>query len=95
MKVCDGIVVTMIRRDPTRIEFTMDDVEVYKMRRENAKAATSSVSNKSNSTGNQTLDAAGKGGGELASTNLPANDARSKSDAIRERIGFDPTPRSS
>jgi len=81
----------MIRRDPTRIEFTMDDVEVYKMRRENAKAATSGgggASNKSNNTG---------GGSAAAAAQASQADAAasSKSDAIRERIGFDPTPRSS
>jgi len=84
----------MIRRDPTRIEFTMDDVEVYKMRRENAKAAaTSGVSSNKNNSTNQTMD--GQGSKAEAGNNLPANDARSKSEAIRDRIGFDPTPRSS
>ena len=31
----------MIRRDPTRIEFTMEDVEKYKMRVQNASNASS------------------------------------------------------
>jgi len=78
----------MIRRDPTRIEFTMDDVEVYKMRRENK--AASGVKNNSNGT---TLDATK--GAEGAGQGAATADTKSKSDAIRERIGFDPTPRTS
>jgi len=79
----------MIRRDPTRIEFTMDDVEVYKMRRENKVA--SGVKNSSNGT---TLDAT-KGAEGAGGQGAAAADTKSKSDAIRERIGFDPTPRTS
>jgi len=78
----------MIRRDPTRIEFTMDDVEVYKMRRENK--AASGVKNNGTS-----LDATTKGGAGADGAGQGAADTKSKSDAIRERIGFDPTPRTS
>ena len=73
----------MIRRDPTRIEFTMEDVEVYKVRRDKtAKAATTVVAVSANTT--TQMD------GKDVMT-----DAKSKADAIRERIGYDPTPRSS
>ena len=73
----------MIRRDPTRIEFTMEDVEVYKVRRDKtAKTATTVVAVSANTT--TQMD------GKDVMT-----DAKSKADAIRERIGYDPTPRSS
>lgn len=71
----------MIRRDPTRIEFTMEDVEVYKVRRDKtAKTTVVAVS------ANTTTQVDGKD---------VMTDAKSKADAIRERIGYDPTPRSS
>ena len=41
----------MIRRDPTRIEFTMEDVEKYKMRVQNA----SNVSSKATPAGKNVL----------------------------------------
>jgi len=70
----------MIRRDPTRIEFTMEDVEVYKVRRDKA-AKTSSVVAPVSANATQ--------------VDVKEADAKSKADAIRERIGYDPTPRSS
>jgi len=71
----------MIRRDPTRIEFTMEDVEVYKARRDKTASKTTVVAAVS---ANTTTQVDGKD-----------VDAKSKADAIRERIGYDPTPRSS
>lgn len=70
----------MIRRDPTRIEFTMEDVEVYKARRDKTASKTTVVAVSANTT-----------------TQVDGKDvdAKSKADAIRERIGYDPTPRSS
>jgi len=70
----------MIRRDPTRIEFTMEDVEVYKARRDKTASKTTVVAVSANTT-----------------TQVDGKDvdAKSKADAIRERIGYDPTPRTS
>jgi len=83
----------MIRRDPTRIEFTMEDVEKYKMRVQNA----SNVSSKATPAGKNGL----AGGINSANQVDPAksvsggDQGRTKAEDVRQRIGYDPTPRPS
>jgi len=76
----------MIRREPTRIELTMDDIQEYiQMRRDASEqqkrchVTTSSSSKTKAAVGGATEEAA----------------RQTRAEAIRERIGFDPTPRNS
>jgi len=87
----------MIRRDPTRIELTMDDIQEYaQMRRDAEKrtiAAGSSASGhvassaSKSKTNNQSIVSHHEDAAAVA--------RQTRAEAIRERIGFDPTPRNS
>ena len=73
----------MIRRDPTRIELTLEDIQEYVQTRRDADSHKRSKTSKINDS-NATAD----------ETNAAAS-ARTRAEAIRDRIGFDPTPRNS
>lgn len=82
----------MIRRDPTRIELTLDDIQEYHLRvkqeaeakRNASKVASASI----------VLDGSMAGDGtSINGTNIAATKTRTEN--VQERIGFNPTPRNS
>jgi len=84
----------MIRRDPTRLEFTMEDVEKYKMRVQNA----ANVSSKATPAGAKNGLAGGINAAnqvDPAKSVIGGDQGRIKAEDVRQRIGYDPTPRPS
>jgi len=80
---------TMIRRDPTRIELTLDDIQEYHLRvkQENeTKRNSSKVGNSTN-----LLDGSTAGDSGATGSNIPITKTRAEN--IHERIGFNPAPR--
>jgi hypothetical protein len=81
----------MIRRNPTRIELTLDDIEEYKnlrVKQDNeAKRAATRLENPSNLLDTSTVGDASSSNG--ANTNNP----ETRAENIHERIGFNPLPR--
>jgi len=81
----------MIRRNPTRIELTLDDIEEYKnlrVKQDNeAKRAATRLENPSNLLDTSTVGNASSSNG--ANTNNP----KTRAENIHERIGFNPLPR--
>jgi len=79
----------MIRRDPTRIELTLDDIQEYHLRvkQENeAKRSSSKVGISTNLLDGSTTGDAGAGG-----SNIPT--LKTRTENVHERIGFNPAPR--
>jgi len=79
----------MIRRDPTRIELTLDDIQEYhiKVKQENeAKRTASKTANSTNLLDSSTTSAANGNAG-----NVPP--LKSRAENVHERIGFNPMPR--
>jgi len=79
----------MIRRDPTRIELTLDDIQEYhiKVKQENeAKRTASKTANSTNLLESSTTSAATGNAG-----NVPPH--KSRAENVHERIGFNPMPR--
>jgi len=77
----------MIRRDPTRIELTLDDIQEYHLRVKQENEAKRSSSKAGNST--NMLD--GSTASDASGINLPI--AKTRAENIHERIGFNPAPR--
>lgn len=70
----------MKRRDPTRIELKLDDIQEY----EQMKREIEMKKNPANDTNNVSMDTA----------NGDANNAgKSRTEIIHKRIGYDPTPK--
>lgn len=80
----------MIRRDPTRIELTLDDIQEYHLRvkQENdAKRIASKLGNSTNLLDGSTAD-------DVVSTNgLNIPITKTRAENVHERIGFNPIPR--
>jgi hypothetical protein len=81
----------MIRRNPTRIELTLDDIEEYKnlrVKQDNeAKRAATRLENPSNLLDTSTV-------GDTSSSNgANTNNPKTRAENIHERIGFNPLPR--
>ena len=77
----------MIRRDPTRIELTLDDIQEYHLRvKQEAEAKrTSSKMGGANNVLDRSVS--GEGGATVA--------AKIRTETVHERIGYNPTPRNS
>jgi len=79
----------MIRRNPTRIELTLDDIQEYhiKVKQENeAKRTASKTANSTN-----LLDSSTTGDTNSHGGNVPI--MKSRAENVHERIGFNPMPR--
>ncbi len=71
----------MIRRPPTRIEMKLDDIQEYEKAKKEADARKAKA-------GKDAAAASGSGAAAAAA-------AKTRKEIIHERIGFDPTPKSS
>lgn len=79
----------MIRRDPTRIELTLDDIQEYHLRVKQEAEAKRSASKGGGTT--NVLD--GSMAGDGTSINGTKATIKSRTENVHERIGFNPTPR--
>lgn len=80
----------MIRRDPTRIELTLDDIQEYHLKVRQGNDAKRNASKLGNST--NLLDASTADDGMSANkSNIPVTKTRAEN--VHERIGFNPIPR--
>ena len=77
----------MIRRDPTRIELTLDDIQEYHLRVKQETEAKRSSTKVASANNVQDTSVSGEGG----STVPP----KTRMETVHERIGYNPTPRSS
>ena len=68
----------MKRRDPTRIELKLDDIQEYEQMKRELELKNKKI--------NPLDDAASNNGAET-------NGAKSRSEIIHKRIGYDPTPK--
>jgi len=79
----------MIRRDPTRIELTLDDIQEYHLKVKHENEAKRTASKGANST--NILDSSATGDASSNSGNMPLT--KSRAENVHERIGFNPMPR--
>jgi len=79
----------MIRRDPTRIELTLDDIQEYHMKVKQENEAKRTASKTANST--NVLDSSTTGDTNSHAGNVPI--MKSRTENVHERIGFNPMPR--
>merc|ERR1712018_779018 len=81
--------IVMIRRDPTRIELTLDDIQEYHLRVKQDNETKRNSSKVGNST--NLLDGSTSGDSGATGSNIPITKTRAEN--IHERIGFNPAPR--
>lgn len=81
----------MIRRDPTRIELTLDDIQEYHIRVKREADAKRAAAKGINPINALDVSITGFSEGSAAGTNAPV--AKTRVENVHERIGFNPTPR--
>ena len=77
----------MIRRDPTRIELTLDDIQEYHLRVKQEAEAKRTSSKIGGTSSVVDTSVSGESGATVV--------AKTKTETVHERIGYNPTPRSS
>ena len=75
----------MIRRDPTRIELTLDDIQEYHLRVKQEAEAKRTSSKIGSASSVVDTSVSGEAGATVA--------AKTKTETVHERIGYNPTPR--